>query len=170
MYRAHHLRVRSIVLRQVGLREDAEDLVQTTFMRAYQGMGGFRGSSSFATWVTRIAINVCNSHLRRRATENRWVATVQDPERCSDRQVWPPSHGCPEQMMIRRERRAWVMRLLDDLPAKYRDVMALRYVEDRTYAEIRDALGVPMGSVKIWLHRARNHIRSELGLSRSRVM
>ena len=164
LYRMHHPQVRSVVLRRVGQREDAEDLVQTTFLRAYLGLRSFRGGSSFSTWVTRIAINVCNSHLRRRATESRWVAIVPEPEGRSDRPVWHLSQESPEQRVIQRERQEQLTQLLDNLPAKYRDVMALRYLEDRTYAEIRDALGVPMGSVKIWLHRARNHIRKELGL------
>ena len=168
LYRSHSGRVLAVVNRCAGDGDDRDDLVQVTFMKAFQALPGFRGQSAFSTWLTRIALNVCTSHLRaRRVREN----LHNDPGGFG-LDLYPPWNPAirddPETEMIRKERRALVRRGIRALPSPLRKAVWLRYVQDKSYREITEALQVPMGTVKIWLYRGRHCLKGEfqkLGVS-----
>ena len=156
LYWRHRPRVRATVARFVRHPDEAEDLVQVVFMKAFLGLMGFRGQSAFATWLTRIALNACTSHLRtERARKNRLDEAAGLPP--NGREVEDP-----EAAAVRRERRALVLRGIRSLPAPHQEAMWLHYVQERSYHEIVEELQVPLGTVKVWLYRARNQLREAL--------
>lgn len=124
-----------------------------TFIRAFQGLDGFRGDAAFSTWITRIALNVSHSHHQWRSAQKRQM----DPEAAA---FAAPSAACdPEHRVHQAECRRRVLQMIRSLPKRYRRAMALRYVSDCSYAEIESALAVPIGTVKTWLWRGRQILR-----------
>ena len=168
LYRSHSGRVLAVVNRCTGDGDDRDDLVQVTFVKAFQALSGFRGQSAFSTWLTRIALNVCTSHLRaRRVREN-----LNNNPGSFGLDLYPPwspaTRDDPETEMIRKERRALVRRKIQSLPSQLKKAIWLRYVQEKSYREITEMLQVPMGTVKIWLYRGRHRLKGEfqkLGVS-----
>lgn len=158
LYRTHRARIYAAVRGRARDPDDVEDLVQATFIRAYQGLAGYRGEAAFSTWLTQIALNLCVSHARSEKALASRVDAVAGPDP-GLRELWEPAPGeDPEDALHRKERRELILRHLRDLPAPYREALRLRYLEDRSYLEITKALGVPIGTVKSWLHRARRQL------------
>lgn len=142
-------------LRLTGAVEDALDLLQDTFLRAYQKLGGFHGDSSFYTWVYRIMVNLALTGRRKRLPR-RFRAGVAgdtpDPSESSD-------PGAP---LERAEREALVQGALGRLAVDHRVVVVMKEFDGLRYEEIADALGVPVGTVRSRLHRARCELKSLL--------
>jgi RNA polymerase sigma-70 factor (ECF subfamily) len=160
LYQTHQSRIFATVRGRTRNQEDAEDLVQTTFIRAYLGLSGYRGEAAFSTWLTQIAMNLCTSHSRSKKALNCRIDAVEDP--CL-RHMWEPARGeDPAERLDRKEHTELLMQHIRDLPTPYREAMELRYVQDRSYLEITEVLKVPMGTVKSWLHRARHQLEQTL--------
>lgn len=152
--------------RMCGHVEDARDLTQETFFRAYQSLASFRGHSGFYTWVFRIAVNVTISHRRKakhRRTQsldrNEDATTPADPLR--DRVV-DESAPQPASRVLVTELQQHVEKALDALDPDHRAVVVLRDLEGFDYAEIARILEVAPGTVKSRLHRARAALREQL--------
>ncbi|MBI2950792.1 sigma-70 family RNA polymerase sigma factor [bacterium] len=159
LYRAHRPRVYAVVVRRAEDRDETEDLIQVTFIRAFQALRGFRGDAAFSTWLTQIALNVCASHLRAQQVRQGYEAANAEALRCAER-----ASACdesPEAAIYGRWRREAVRQGIQTLPPRYREAVYLRYVQDRSYREITRALQVPMGTVKTWLCRARRQLQGE---------
>ena len=133
--------------------EAARDLTQETFLRAWKGLKKFRGESSVYTWLYKIALNRCRTYLKKRAREKR-VSLEELAEAGWEPSVDPP-HDPPEALSLRAA--------LRELPPEQREVLLLYYWEEMTYEEISQALGVPMGTVKSRLNRAKRALRRLLG-------
>ena len=162
LYSNHSRRIQSVIYRRLGNWDDTQDVVQTTFLRAYLGLANFRQDATFSTWLTRIALNACTNHQRGRASARRWISAVEDPEMLPgalSRSTWDRD---PERIAAARQELDLVLGTIQGLPDKYRQVMWLRHIEDLSYKEIRARLRVPMGSIKIRLFRARQLLASEL--------
>ncbi|MSS70194.1 MAG: sigma-70 family RNA polymerase sigma factor [Candidatus Latescibacteria bacterium] len=157
LYRAHRPRVYAIVVRRD--RDEAEDLVQMTFVRAFQALKGFRGDAAFSTWLTQIALNVCASHLRTQQVRQVYEAAIVESLHPVERTC--PHHESPEEAVFGRWRQERVRRGIQTLPPRYQEAVYLRYVQDRSYGEITRTLRVPMGTVKTWLCRARRQLKGE---------
>jgi RNA polymerase sigma-70 factor (ECF subfamily) len=160
LYRTHHPRVYRIIICRTEDRDEAEDLVQVTFMRAFQALESFRGDAAFSTWLTQIALNVCASHRRAQRVRQDWLKGLEDLDAAPRRER--KTLEDPEEATRRRERQELVAQGIQALPAPYREAMWLRYVQDRSYLEITQALQAPMGTVKTWLCRARRQLMGEL--------
>lgn len=161
LYRMHFSRTCAIVATRVWNREDVEDLVQTAFMQAYLGLDGFRGEAAFSTWLTQIAMNVCATHLRARQSWRTWRNAVEDP--ASDlREAWAPaSYPDPEETLYRKECQTLVRQAVEGLPSACQEAVWMRYVADKSYAEIAQTLQASMGTVKTWLHRGRQKLMED---------
>jgi RNA polymerase sigma-70 factor (ECF subfamily) len=170
LYSRHQARIYSALFFRTRSKEDAEDLLQTTFLRAYLGLKGFRGESAFSTWLMQIAMNVCTTFHR--AEQSRRIR--QDTVEACDatlRTIWEPtSDPNPEDFTLLNERRSVVEAHIKDLPYPYRDVTELRYMKDRSYLEITKELNVPVGTVKTWLFRARKQLRERFEKSEATAM
>jgi RNA polymerase sigma-70 factor (ECF subfamily) len=144
-------------------REDAEDVVQEAFLKAYGNLGQFQEQSKFYTWLVRIAVNEALMKLRRRRPErmvslDEEVKTEDDslPREVAD---WSPN---PEQMYNQAELRDILTRTIQGLPAGFRTVFVLRDVEGLSTEETADALDLSIPAVKSRLLRARLQLRERL--------
>jgi len=160
-------RIYNLVYRQVGDPEDAADLTQETFVKAFRAFDRFRGESSVFTWLCRIALNLCKNRFRQR-DRMRAVAGVsieemaeseepgQAPQEVAD---WSQS---PELLYERRELADRVQEAIADLPHEYRTVVILRDLQHLSYQEIAEVTGLTLENVKTRLHRGRLVLRRKL--------
>ena len=144
-------------------REDAEDVVQDAFLKAYENLGQFQGQSKFYTWLVRIAVNEALMKLRRRRPErmvslDEEVKTEDDslPREVAD---WSPN---PEQQYTQGELRDILTRTIQGLPPGFRTVFVLRDVEGLSTEETAEALDLSIPAVKSRLLRARLQLRERL--------
>jgi RNA polymerase sigma-70 factor (ECF subfamily) len=141
------------VFRLTGCAEDALDLLQEAFLRAYEKLELFHGESSFYTWVYRIAINLALSDRRRRRPESNGVPfDARDPREAED----------PSMPLQRAERDALIQQALNTLAPDHRTVVVMKEFDGLRYEEIGAILGVPVGTVRSRLHRARGELREQL--------
>lgn len=151
LVRRHQQRVFALGMRWLRNADDADDLVQETFVRAWQSLGGFDDTRPFAPWIVTIAVNRAKTRLSRNRGTDVLDETVP----------WdgPSPEQDAEQALLAREVHAAV----DALPEEQRIVLHLRAVEDLSYREIAEALGIPVGTVMSRLSRAREALRQSLG-------
>ena len=160
-------RIFNMVFRMCGRRADAEELAQETFLKALERIGQFRGQSQFYTWLFRIAANLTISH-RRRGGRVRFQS-LSGPEEFEQSQadaltaaVARKRSPAPEAAAVAAETERKVMQALEELDDEFRLVVVLCDMEEMDYAQISDVLGVPIGTVKSRLHRARCILKDKL--------
>jgi RNA polymerase sigma-70 factor, ECF subfamily len=145
-------------------REEAWDVAQEAFIRAYQALPSFRGQSAFYTWLYRIVMNVATDRARSRGAQGRAFGTERVPEEDWER-VLPdqnPGDEAPDDAATRREQRRKIAQALDTLPEHHRKIVMLSDLEGLSYREIADTLEIPMGTVMSRLHNARKRLRDAL--------
>ncbi|HTO98669.1 MAG TPA: sigma-70 family RNA polymerase sigma factor, partial [Myxococcales bacterium] len=149
----------------LGNGEEARDAAQEAFVRAYTGVRDFDPRQPFAAWVLRIARNHCIDLLRRRRPTLALAAEGRSEEG-ADAGVAPEltDHFAVsgEQRVQEEEAQRDLDRAVCGLPPRYREVIALFHIQHKSYAEIAQSLGVPMGTVMTWLHRARKELKARL--------
>ncbi len=147
--------------RRLGVRrtEDVEDLLQEVFLKTYQNLNAFDSTFSFSAWIYRIMHNETISFFRKRSIRPEGnmeedsesiLALISDEEDVLE-QLEKQSDG------------EHVHRALDQIDFKYKEILVLRFFEQREYAEISDILEIPIGSVATLIHRAKKVLRKELG-------
>ena len=140
----------------LGNEQEAEDAAQEAFVRAWLSLPKFRADSRFSTWLYRIVTNICCNRIPKLRRE--LTAIGED-----DLLEQPDVHGTPPQESAEAaERRVWLHRQIDDLPESYRLLISLRYQQELPYEEIASITGLPLGTVKTGLFRARERLRSAL--------
>ena len=159
---ANQDRVFSLALRMVGSREEAEDLAQEAFLKAWSGLAGFQGDSSFSTWVYRLTTNVCIDFLRKqkRRRDIEPVASLDDAD--SGRPEPADLSQDPHRHVERAERSQALQRGLAALPEHQRQILVMRELSGLSYQEIGAALSLDPGTVKSRLARARLALRKIL--------
>jgi RNA polymerase sigma-70 factor (ECF subfamily) len=160
-------RIYNMILRMCGHPADAEELAQETFLKALERIHQFRGQSQFYTWLFRIAANLTISH-RRRSGRVRFhsMSGPQEFEESRSAALTAPiarrRNPGPEASAIAGETSRRVLEALEELDDDFRIVVVLRDVEDLDYAGIAQVLGLPVGTVKSRLHRARCLLKDKL--------
>ncbi|MFW6108543.1 MAG: RNA polymerase sigma factor [bacterium] len=151
------------ICRMVGRREDAEDLAQEVFVKAYRHIARFEGRSSFYTWVYSIAVNVVISHRRKQSTRRRQSTVSLDAIVGDDGpfEVMDDAAG-PDRVSQQHEVGERIEQAIAQLEDDQRDIVVLRDIEGFSYEEIGELLGLPQGTVKSRLHRARLALREQL--------
>ena len=139
-------------------REDAEDLVQETFAKALKGFGSFQPGTNFRAWIFRI---LRNTFLTSRSGLEATATTLPLNEE-EDEQALTPSPQNPESLLLERLQAGALQEAIAALPVPYREVLLLADVEEMSYQEIADTVGVPMGTVMSRLSRARRSLRQRL--------
>ena len=156
-------KVYNLAYRMLSNREDARDITQEAFLKAYFALPNFRGDSALATWLYRIATNLCLDLLRQR--KNNIAFSLDEPlqteEGMLERQLAAPQEG-PEGIMEQRELQRLLQQLINTLPPEQRLVLVLREFQEQTYEEISAALGCSLGTVKSRLSRARSALGKKL--------
>lgn len=158
----HKQSVFGLCCRLLGAGEEARDAAQEAFVRAYTGIRDFDARQPFAAWVLRIARNHCIDLLRRRRPTLALESRSDEPEAGVVPEL--PDHFAKsgETAVQEEEAQRDLDKAVAALPPRYREVIALFHVQHRSYAEIAETLGVPMGTVMTWLHRARKELRAHL--------
>jgi RNA polymerase sigma-70 factor (ECF subfamily) len=139
--------------------EDAEDATQEVFVRAYQALDQFQGRGVFGAWLRRLTVNHCLNRTQSGASKAARRSFSLDLVA----ETLPTSvEDDPEEQVLRAEERARIQTELDVLPAPQRAALGMRLLEGLSYEEIADTMGVPVNSVRSWLHRGRARLREAL--------
>lgn len=150
------------VYRMLGNYDDAVDLSQDVFLKAYSALASYRPQYPFPAWLFRIARNAAIDEIRRRRlTTVPLDAPLETEEGSVGRQVAGEAPG-PEELFLEGEFKARLEAAVARLPEKYREPLVLRHAADMSYEEIADALELPLGTVKTRIFRAREALRSSL--------
>ena len=160
LVRRYQRPIAAYVYRMVGDYDAALDLTQEVFIKVYNSLARYRSEFKFSTWIYKIAHNAAIDHLRRYAVRGQAVTSGFDTEHRDT-----PVEGrrlTPEQESERRERRSEVEMVVELLPRAYRELIVLRHSHDLSYDEIAEVTGLPLGTVKNRLFRAREAMRDLL--------
>lgn len=159
---AHQKSVYNLCLRMAGNPDDALDLSQEVFIRAWRALGQYQFDAAFSTWLFRLTSNVCIDFLRRQKRQQHMSLTVTDDDEPGEEFTVPDPAPGPEEQAVHNERRQAVARAMAALPEDYRAVMQLRAVEELSYEQIAEILDIKVGTVKSRLARARTQLRKIL--------
>jgi RNA polymerase sigma-70 factor, ECF subfamily len=159
LVRRYQDRLYPTVLHLTGCAEEAQDLLQEAFLRAYQGLDRFHGGSSFYTWIYRIAVNLALSGRRRRRPSLR---LDEGPRGSAIDPADDPEQSDPAIPVERAERDRLIREALEALAPDHRAVVVMKEFDGLRYEEIGAALGIPIGTVRSRLHRARGELRGRL--------
>jgi RNA polymerase sigma-70 factor (ECF subfamily) len=154
----HQRYIYNLALRVLKDENEALDLTQETFVRAWTALPNFRGQSQFRTWLYRIVTNLCYNrlpNLRRSLTDLGDDVIVEIPE--TNPAFDNPSHGFES-----RELRSYLHNAIETLDENYRLLISLRYQNELSYEEIASMLNLPLGTVKTGLFRAKDQLRRAL--------
>ena len=151
--------ISAFVYRMVGDYDAALDLTQEIFIKVYASLARYRPEFKFSTWIYKIAHNAAIDHLRRTTSRERSLSAGTE----TDSYELPiESEGLtPEQQSEREERRGEIENVVRSLPTAYRELIVLRHSQDLTYEEIVEVTGLPLGTVKNRLFRAREMMRQQ---------
>jgi RNA polymerase sigma-70 factor, ECF subfamily len=159
LVRRYQRPIAAYVYRMVGNYESALDLTQEIFIKVYNSLNRYRSEFKFSTWIYKIAHNAAVDHLRR--TSTREQSLVAGTESDSFEIPLESAHLTPEQESERKERRGEIESVVRALPANYRELIILRHSQDLSYEEIVEVTGLPLGTVKNRLFRAREMMRQQ---------
>jgi RNA polymerase sigma-70 factor (ECF subfamily) len=160
LVRRYQRPIAAYVYRMVGDYDAALDLTQEVFIKVYNSLARYRSEFKFSTWIYKIAHNAAIDHLRRHAVREQALTGSVDGER---REVAIESRRLtPEQESERKERCSEIESVVQLLQASYRELIVLRHSHDLSYDEIADVTGLPLGTVKNRLFRAREAMRDLL--------
>ena len=154
LVRRHQHRVLANCVSLVGSPDEGSDLAQEVFLKAYYGLQRYRAEAAFGTWVQRIKINHCLSHLRRK--RRRFVA-VDDPIAVADPNLRTTETAESAARRVTTQGRVW--RVLHSLPEKFRTPLILADLDELPYAEISAILGISLSATKMRIKRAREEFR-----------
>jgi len=160
LVRRYQRPIAAYVYRMVGDYDAALDLTQEVFIKVYNSLTRYRSEFKFSTWIYKIAHNAAIDYLRRHTVREQALCRSIDGDR---REISIESRRLtPEQESERRERRSEIESVVQLLPAAYRELIALRHSHDLSYDEISEVTGLPLGTVKNRLFRAREAMRDQL--------
>ena len=166
LVRRYERPVFSLIYRIVRDRALAEDLAQETFIKVLNGIKSYRPEFKFSSWIFKIANNAAIDQLRRRSLDTLSLdgsPTAQTPEEMGATALQIGGSGeSPLAEVENRELGALIERAIERLRPEYRSCIMLRHVEGFSYEEIAETLDLPLGTVKTYIHRARNELRAYL--------
>jgi RNA polymerase sigma-70 factor (ECF subfamily) len=164
LVRTYERRVFALVLRMIGNRAEAEDLAQEVFVQVFKAIGSFRGESKLSTWIYRIAVNLCKN--RSKYLRVRHSGQEEQLEALQERAALGDTKGAnvanverPDEMMAGKQVEHIVQTAILELEPTFRECLVLRDVEDLSYEEIGAITGLPEGTVKSRIHRARAQLK-----------
>ncbi len=172
-------RLYNVVLRMVSHRDDAAEVTQDAMVKIIENIDHFRGDSQVGTWMIRIAMNLSISHLRRRQTRQMMSLDAERPGNGQTDNPDPPGtlgdriadtrELSPEARVQRDELVAQLHRAMNRLEPDFRAALVLRDIDDMDYQQMAEVLGIPLGTVKSRLFRARLALRQEMATADAHV-
>lgn len=152
-----------LALKMVRNDEDAEDLTQESFAKAFASLNSFDPKFAFSTWLFRIATNSCIDYIRRKKLMTMSLDTGTKTEDGGNMVMQIEDHGrTPYEQYLRSQRHEYLNIALGRLPERYKKLVELRYYKEYSYEEVAEELNLPLGTVKAQLHRARELLNQEL--------
>ncbi|MCK4403569.1 MAG: sigma-70 family RNA polymerase sigma factor [candidate division Zixibacteria bacterium] len=150
--------VSHIVFRMVSYSVDREDICQDVFLKVYQNLGGFKFESKLSTWIAKIAYNTCISYLEKKriplfddlSSKNKSLESISD---CSIR---------PDEIVEGREISFLLQTEIEKMPVRFRTILTLYHLDQMSYNQIGQTMGLPQGTVKSYLFRARRLLKENL--------
>ncbi|MHA6259236.1 RNA polymerase sigma factor SigW [Sporosarcina sp. CAU 1771] len=156
-------RLYHVCYRMLNNAQEAEDIAQEAFVRAYINIHTFDQKRKFSTWLFRIATNLCIDRIRKKKPDYYLDANVPGTEGLDMYSQIAADGELPEDEVERMETQERVQYEISKLPDKYRSVIVLRYIEELPLQEIGDILELPLGTVKTRVHRGRIALRKQMG-------
>ncbi|RPI04537.1 MAG: sigma-70 family RNA polymerase sigma factor [Ignavibacteriae bacterium] len=151
-----------LVSRMIRNREEVEDLTQEAFIKAFTSLDSFNEEYSFSTWLYKIATNNAIDHVRKRKLQTFSINKPIESEESDYSFELPDTEMEPDQELIAAQRKKMLDDAMDSLPAKYRQVILMRHVDEKEYQEIAKTLKLPLGTVKAHIFRARELLYKQL--------
>jgi len=148
--------------RMLNQKQEAEDIVQETFLRVYMNLERYDENQKFSTWIYRIATNLCIDRLRKRKPSYSIDAEVTDGETTDWHALLASKDAGPDEELILSETQTNIREAIQTLPEKYKAVVVLRYLHDMSLQEIADVLNMPVTTIKTRVHRGREFLRKKL--------
>lgn len=148
--------------RMLNNRQEAEDVVQETFLRVFNNLERYNDSMKFSTWIYRIATNLCIDRLRKRKPIYSLDAESTEYEGLDGYSMIPSDDRTPESELLLSETQRIIHQAIDTLPPKYKTVMILRYIHELSLQEVGDVLDMPVTTIKTRVHRGREFLRKKL--------
>jgi len=160
---AHQKNVYNLALKMTKSEEDALDISQETFFKAYRQLGRFRGDSKLSVWLYRMTYNLCIDFLRKQS-RSKIFSMSKDDDNESDTSEFdvPDLRNLPEDNVIRTENREAILESVEELPKNQRQIFIMREVTGMSYADMSDILKISIGTVKSRLARARLNLANSL--------
>ena len=143
-------------------KDEVADLTQEAFIKAFMSLSSFNDEYAFSTWLYKIATNNCIDYIRRKKLQTFSIDKPIESKESEFSFELPDSTYEPDRDMIARQRKKLLDDAITSLPAKYRQVIHLRHVEEREYQEIATMLKLPLGTVKAHIFRAREMLNKYL--------
>lgn len=153
----HQKLVWHVVWRMVGKPDEIEDICQDVFLKVYKSIHRFRNESKLSTWIASIAWNTCSDHLKKHNRDRLDLSEtipVKAELAMADDATWRTIHETDMKAVLRKS--------IDKLPLQYRTVLTLYHLEEFSYSEIEEITGMPEGTVKSYLNRARKQLKEIL--------
>jgi len=156
----HHTMAYAAVRAVLGDRDEVQDVMQTVYLKAYQGLAGFRGDARFSTWLYQIARREALDVSSKRRLETVDVTEVE---------IATDARHAPDVATHERSEREWIASALGELEDTYRTAIELRYMADKSYEEIAEIMDLPVGTVKTYVHRGKAEMKKILSRPTWRV-
>ena len=151
-----------VCYRMLGNKQEAEDIAQEAFVRAYMNLHTFDQKRKFSTWLYRIATNLCIDRIRKKKPDYYLDAEVTGTEGLDLYSQIASDDQLPEETLEQMELQDRIQYEISRLPDKYRTVVVLKYIEELSLQEISEILDMPLGTVKTRIHRGREALRKQL--------
>lgn len=163
MFDTYNAMIFNVCFRMVENRQEAEDVTQDVFLKAYKSLKQFRSESKLSTWLYRIAINCCLNH-QRKLKHARWFFLDFFPESSEEKikNLQTSADNRPDIILEKSERERVVQQAINSLPKKQRVAVILHRYEELSYKEIAEVMVCSVGSVESRLHRAKENLTKKL--------
>ena len=158
----HQKNVYNLCYRMAGNPDDAMDLSQETFLRAWRCLDQYQFASAFSTWLYRLCSNICIDFLRKRRRQQTVPLTFEDADGEEQTYAVPDAQPLPEEQVVLKLTRETLSAAMAQLLPEHRAVLQLRVVNEMSYEQIADVLDIQIGTVKSRLSRARNQLKKIL--------
>jgi RNA polymerase sigma-70 factor (ECF subfamily) len=156
LVKAHQQFAFNVALRAVNNNQDAEDIVQEAFVRAWKSLSRFRQEARFKTWIYRIVMNLCYNHL----PKLKHAPLLLDEEITVRIKSGNGQEADPASSLETKEMLENIQRHIRDLPNQYQIMLMLRFQDNCSYGEISEIMDLPLGTIKTGIHRARKRLKA----------
>jgi RNA polymerase sigma-70 factor (ECF subfamily) len=158
----YYMQINKLIGRMIRDREEVEDLTQEAFIKAFTCLAGFSEEYAFSTWLYKIATNNTIDHVRKRKLQTFSINKPIESEESDYSFELADTEPEPDQELIVAQRKKMLDDAMNSLPAKYRQVILMRHVDEKDYQEIAKTLKLPLGTVKAHIFRARELLYKQL--------